>query len=73
MAESYTEQHHRICAYGRPTQVNKAGFGEKKKGLCSILARYHTWVRWQLHQIALAGSSPEQSWGSQFFGWLPDR
>ena len=61
-----------LCLW--PTDASEQSWirGEKK-GLCSILARYHTWVRWQLHQIALAGSSPERSWGSQLFGWLPDR
>ena len=73
MAESYTEQHHRICAYGRPTHVNKAGFGEKKGAMLNLGALSYLGALATTPEIALAGSSPERSWGSQLFGWLPDR
>jgi hypothetical protein len=60
VAESYTGWHHRICAYGRQTQVSKARFGAKKgysQSWRAIIIRCPG-----THQIVLAGSSPERFW-----------
>jgi hypothetical protein len=61
MAESYTAPPN-LCLW--PKDASEQSRMWAKKGLFLILARYHSWARWHLHQIALA-VSPRSDLGAR--------